>query len=242
MYSLWRIFINRLLIKQLDQKAPKVTGLNAHLWNRLWIFYSITLLLTKLTISTSVKKKTKLDIIMLFLINGPSLFSYRPKFHTNLGQNKIARISVHHGEDFKSSILSNDYYKWFRVFDAIQTTWTIFKLTKLKRGGQTKKALVGRGLHILFLWQKYLFHTVLSVTLEIKVQGYSTNQVWSFILKQQQQEQFCSFTNESIRQTKKQQLQKQDCLYSKNPQEAIKVHTVNLYTEILFNFKRKWGL
>lgn len=32
--------------------------------------------------------------------------------------------------------------------------------------------------------------------------------------------------------------QKQDCLYSKN-QEAIKVHTVNLYTEILFNFKKK---
>lgn len=27
------------------------------------------------------------------------------------------------------------------------------KLTKLKLGGQTKKALVGRGLRILFLWQ-----------------------------------------------------------------------------------------
>lgn len=30
----------------------------------------------------------------------------------------------------------------------------------------------------------------------------------------------------------------EDCLYSENPQEAIKVHTVD-HTEILFNFKRK---
>lgn len=123
---------------------------------------------------------------MLFLINGLSLFSYRPKFHTNLGQKETARTLVHHGQDFKSGILNNDHWKWFPVFKAIQT-WTIFKLTKLKHGGQTKKALVGRGLCILFLWQKFLFHTVLSVTLEIKVQGYSTNRVWSFILKQQQQ-------------------------------------------------------
>lgn len=35
--------------------------------------------------------------------------------------------------------------------------------------------------------EKVLFHTVLSVTLEIKVQGYSTNQVWCVILKKQQQ-------------------------------------------------------
>lgn len=50
----------------------------------------------------------KLDI-MLFLINGPSLFSSRSKFHTNLGQREIARTLVHHGEDFKSGILNNDY-------------------------------------------------------------------------------------------------------------------------------------
>lgn len=35
---------------------------------------------------------------------------------------------------------------------------------------------------------KVLFHTVLSVSLEIKVQGYSTNQVWSFIFKEKNQQ------------------------------------------------------
>lgn len=77
------------------------------------------------------------------------------------------------------------------------------------------------------------------MTLEIKIQGYSTNQVWSFILKQQQQNSSAHLQMSQLGKQKKQQLQKQDCLYSKNPQEAIKVHTVNLYTEILFNFKRK---
>lgn len=56
----------------------------------------------------SLKKKKNLDI-MLFLKNGLSLFSYRPKFHTNLGQKEIARTLVHHGQDFKSGILNNDY-------------------------------------------------------------------------------------------------------------------------------------
>lgn len=50
-----------------------------------------------------------LDVIKLFLINGPSLFSYRPKFHINLGQKEIARTLVPHGQDFQSSNLNSDY-------------------------------------------------------------------------------------------------------------------------------------
>lgn len=58
---------------------------------------------------------------MLFLMNGPSLFSYKPKFHKNLEQKEIARTLVHDGQDLISCILNNDYQKWFLVFDAIQT-------------------------------------------------------------------------------------------------------------------------
>lgn len=42
-------------------------------------------------------------------MNGPFLFSYRSKFHINLGQKEIARTSVHLGQDFKSGILNNDH-------------------------------------------------------------------------------------------------------------------------------------
>ena len=76
-------------------------------------------------------------------------------------------IRVHLGQDFNLGILNNDYWKWFLVFYAVQTTGTIFKLTKLQLGGQTKKALVGRGLCFTFV-ANVLFHTVLSVTIEIK--------------------------------------------------------------------------
>ena len=62
-------------------------------------------------------------------------------------------IRVHLGQDFNLGILNNDYRKWFLVFYAVQTTGTVFKLTKLQLGGQTKKALVGRGLCVLLLWQ-----------------------------------------------------------------------------------------
>lgn len=54
-------------------------------------------------------------------MNGPSLFSYKPKFHKNLEQKEIARTLVHDGQDLISSIVNNDYQKWFLVFDAIQT-------------------------------------------------------------------------------------------------------------------------
>lgn len=64
---------------------------------------SITLLLTKLTISTCFKN---LDIM---LFHEWTLFVYRPKFHTDLGQKETAKTLVHHGQDFKSSNLNNDY-------------------------------------------------------------------------------------------------------------------------------------
>lgn len=102
------------------------------------------------------------------------------------------------------SILSTDYYTRFLVFHATQTTGTIFKLNKIWRLNQKGS---GRQMTPQFIFMvKVLLHTVLSVTFEMRIQGYSTNQDQSFVIrgkekKKKSTKQFCSFTNESIRQT-----------------------------------------
>lgn len=136
------------------------------------------------------------------------------------------------------SILSTDYYTRFLVFHATQTG-TIFKLNKIWRLNQKGS---GRQMTPQFIFMvKVLLHTVLSVTFEMRIQGYSTNQDQSFVIrgKEKKNQQNSSAHLQMSQLGKQKQLLKQDCLYSKNPQEAIKVHTMNLYTEILFNFKRK---
>lgn len=128
--------------------------MHINLQTSLWIFFnSTTLLLTKLTISTCFKN---LDIM---LFNEWTLFVYRPKFHRFGTEGNCQNISpswtglqIKQLKQWLLKVVSG-FLCHSNNMNNILMVWT------KKLGGQTKKALVSRELHILFSWQGLIPHS-----------------------------------------------------------------------------------